>query len=180
MNFSHKSAYVSEDQKYRYWLARRWAAAGSMPYILWVLLNPSTADAYNDDATVRKAAGFTDRWGYKVMMFVNLYAWRATNPRQLKRVADPIGVENDHWIQTYASAAAKVVCAWGQDPSADNIRARTVLALLNTQRSLLYCLGTNRTGHPCHPLMLSYHTPLVTYGGLVNESGRRACEGRTV
>jgi len=158
MNFSHKSAYVSSDQQYRYWLRRGWnQCRETAPYVLWVLLNPSTADAVIDDNTVRKAAGFSDRWGYKAMMFVNLYAYRATNPRELKRTSDPVGPENDRHITQWLQNANMIVAAWGQDPVPALDRPKTVLALLRRHGPVM-CLGTNINGHPCHPLMLPYTT----------------------
>lgn len=170
--FCVATATLSADGLYRYDLHRHWRPhAHDKPYVLWCLLNPSTADGATDDHTVRKAAGFSALWGYHRMVFVNLFAWRATQPEALTRVSDPIGPDNDHWIRTHASNAQQIVVAWGQNPVRGSARHLAVLRLLiaakmditHADRDLLYCLGHNVGGHPKHPLMLKYATPLNFY-----------------
>jgi hypothetical protein len=166
MNFSHKDALLSDDLMYRYWLFRQW---GRSPVegkpVLWCLLNPSIADARIDDPTVRRAAVFSDEWGFKSMMFVNLYAHRTAYPRELKKVGAPVGPLTDSWIITLATAADRIVVAWGQDPLQDR-RAEHVLSLLHAAHQRpLQCFGVNENGHPKHPLYLKNHLPLQEYHG---------------
>jgi len=115
---SAKAALV--EGNYRYWLSRAWGDAVTLsgkelprPYVLWVMLNPSTADASKDDPTIRKCIGFTTRMGFERLVVVNLFAWRATEPRELTQHVDIIGPRNNEFIKSYAADAAVIVCAWG-------------------------------------------------------------------
>jgi hypothetical protein len=127
-------------------------------YLLWVMLNPSTADAEVDDATIRRCKSFTTRFGFREMVVVNLYAYRATDPAELLTVEDPVGAENDAWLYEAARRASRVVLGWGG--SADPARARAVAEILTVDNPVLYCLGTNKDGSPRHPLYLGRNTPL--------------------
>ena len=154
------SAVISDCGKYRYWLERGPAGA---PYVAWVLANPSTADATLDDPTVRKARGFTERWGYKRFVFVNLFAYRSTDPKGLTKVSDPIGPENGTHIARALAGADKIVFAWGNAiaPSLRN-RARVSATFLRELKPGM-CLGYTKDRQPRHPLMLAYSTPLEIY-----------------
>ena len=78
-------AVISQDERHRYSLTRRW---GDGPRVCcWIMLNPSTADATTDDPTIRRCIGFTHAWGYDALTVVNLYAWRATDPADLRNAA---------------------------------------------------------------------------------------------
>lgn len=137
-------ATFSRDRRYRYRLWRRWDR--SRPVVAFVMLNPSTADARRDDPTIRRCIGFARAWGFGGVDVVNLFAYRATDPRDLLRVADPVGPRNWRHIQRAVLGAALVVAAWGAHPSA----ARRVPISLPRAR----CLGLTRTGQPRHPLYL--------------------------
>ena len=89
MGHEHTSARLSDDRRYRYLLVRRWD--NTLPDATFVMLNPSTADERDDDPTIRKCIGFAKRWGCGGIKVVNLYAFRATNPRDCFAAADPIG-----------------------------------------------------------------------------------------
>jgi hypothetical protein len=91
-----RGALVSNCGRYRYRLWRLWDAAA--PTMVWVLLNPSTADADTDDRTVRRCQSLARREHYGGVILVNLFAWRCTHPRDLRLAADPIGPENDEHI----------------------------------------------------------------------------------
>jgi len=91
------------------------------------MLNPSTADASVDDATIRKVRAYCAAWGYSQVLVVNLFAWRATDPRELKLAMDPIGPENDESLSRAAGDADLVLCAWG---TKGGERAKEVLELL--------------------------------------------------
>lgn len=139
-------AETSRDGRYRYLLGRRW---GDGPLMVWVLANPSTADALTDDPTVRRCVGFAGAHGSGGLLLVNLWGWRATDPRSLVRVPDPVGPGNDRAIAgALAASAGPVVLGWGS--RADPSRVRAVLALLGERPR--HCLGTTRDGHPRHPL----------------------------
>lgn len=161
-----RGAVLSDDCAYRYRLWRIWSP--SRPQALWVLLNPSTADAYADDPTIRRCEGFTRAWGLGGFEVVNLYAYRATDPSELARATDPIGPENDRTITVRARRpdVSHVVCAWGASaPPGD--RATEVIALLRIRPIALWCLGTTKDGHPRHPLYIAATVPLVPFGATV-------------
>lgn len=145
---------ISECGQYRYRLWRWWDSAQSM--CLWIMLNPSTADADTDDPTIRKCCGYARRWGYGGIMVVNLFAYRATDPRELRRVADPVGPDNDVFIRTEAEAAGAAVCAWG---TKGGDRASDVVNMLEGVGVELWAVRFTHAGHPGHPLYVSYDAP---------------------
>ncbi|TMC73897.1 MAG: DUF1643 domain-containing protein [Chloroflexi bacterium] len=135
-------ATFSADRRYRYRLWRRWDR--TRPIVAFVMLNPSTADARHDDPTIRRCLGFARRWGYGGIEVVNLFAYRATDPRALRTVRDPVGRANRGHIQSALRRATLVIVAWGA--RADG----SLLAELAEAR----CLGLTRAGQPRHPLYL--------------------------
>jgi hypothetical protein len=142
------------DARYRYVLERRWGAG---PAVLWVLANPSSADAERDDPTVRRCVSFARRDGAGGLVLVNLRAWRDADPRRLADVPDPVGPGNDAAVLTaLAATTGPVVVAWGVQRDAG--RVRTVVDLLGDRPTL--CLGTTRDGHPRHPLYVPGSTRL--------------------
>lgn len=135
------------DGPYRYLLWRRWEASAAG--VLFVMLNPSTADARRDDPTIRRCIGFARAWGFGGVEVVNLFAWRATLPRELRRAADPIGPRNDQVIAEAAARAQAVIVAWGIH-GVHLGRGDDVAHLLAAARPR--CLGATATGAPRHPL----------------------------
>jgi hypothetical protein len=121
-------------------------------YVAFCMLNPSTADQYQEDPTIRRCIGFAKAWGYNRLVIVNLFGWRATDPDAMKRKLEPIGDANDFHILMTANGADKFVCAWGND-GAHLRRSRKVLEMLDGKT--IYHLGplTNQ-GEPRHPLYL--------------------------
>lgn len=144
------SASLSACGDYRWTLHRKWDEG---PEVLWIMLNPSTADANADDPTVRRCAGFSKSWGFGGLTIANLYAARTPRPSDLSRLADPVGVRNDQVLRALVRHAAAVVVAWGAHPLAA-ARAGTVLPLLTSP----LCIGTTRGGHPRHPLYVRADT----------------------
>lgn len=142
---------ISPCGTYRMTLCRRWDDG---PALLWVMLNPSTADASKDDPTIRKVRGFTKRLGFGAFEVVNLYALRATDPRALRRHPDPVGPGNDTHLRIAIEDAHRVIVAWGAHAPAS--RVREVFAALHRPREVL-ALATTKAGHPSHPLMLPYY-----------------------
>jgi hypothetical protein len=133
---------------YRYVLWREWAS--DLPRLLFVLLNPSTADGSTDDPTLRRCIGFARDWEYGSIELVNLFAYRSVDPGTLRRVADPVGPLNDSYILQAASRAGQVVVAWGALGGLCG-RAQEVTQLLTRPLS---CLGYTAEGMPRHPLYL--------------------------
>jgi len=113
-------------------------------------LNPSTADAARDDPTIRRAIGFARAWGFGALWVVNLFAWRATRPRDLKAAPDPVGPRNDVWIRRIAGRCERIVAAWGNDGTYMGRSAR-MRALLGDR---LDVIRLNASGEPAHPLYL--------------------------
>ena len=132
--------------------------------MLFIMLNPSTADAELDDPTIRRCVGFAQRWGFQGLAVGNLFALRATDPQQLRRVADPIGPENDQHLIWMSDDADVTIAAWGT-PGAFRNRDQHVLGFL---KGAVEHLGLTKQGHPRHPLYLrndAARTPLGALGG---------------
>lgn len=106
-----RSASFDRRRVYRYELHRRWS--DGCRCVNFIMLNPSTADENTDDPTIRKCIKFAKKWGYDALCVTNLFAYRATDPRQLYKVNDPVGLGNDRHVLSIAAAASLVVCAWG-------------------------------------------------------------------
>lgn len=147
-----KDAVISADEQYRYELTRNWGSDIS-PYVLWVMLNPSTADASVDDPTIRRCHGFTFAWGFSKFVVVNLFALRSPDPKALLKATDPVGPTNDQHISRAAKAAALIVCAWGAHPMA---RSRGLL--VQNRLPFPMCLGKTKDGYPKHPLYVPAET----------------------
>jgi len=139
------------DDCYRYILTRRWDEGS---YVNFLMLNPSTADANVDDPTIRRCIGYARAWGYGSLVVTNLFAWRATDPKQLKSIMDPVGPKNDRVILETARAAHMVIAAWGNH---GNLHGRddAVRRLLAEAGIALHCLTVSPgSGQPAHPLYL--------------------------
>lgn len=121
-----KDAVISECGKYRYTLSRHW---GDGAHVLFCLLNPSTADANQEDPTLRRGIGFARQWGFDGVVFVNLFAYRATDPADMLAAEDPVGPENDKYILQEAERADFVVMAYGAHGKY-KFRDRQVISLL--------------------------------------------------
>lgn len=147
------SAIFSADRRYRYVLTRTWDRA--RPACSFVMLNPSTADERTDDATIRRCIGFARSWGFGSLNVVNLFALRATDPRELYRAEDPIGPENDYWLDAL-DGRSRIVVAWG-DHGVLRGRGAEVLARL---RGSPWRFGLTASGQPLHPLRLRRDAPL--------------------
>jgi hypothetical protein len=143
-------AIFSDDRRYRYTLHRD--IPDSLPsgkLVMFIGLNPSTADEFQDDPTIRRCINFGRDWGYSRFVMTNLFAYRATNPDYMVQADDPIGPDNDkHLIET-ALFADLIVAAWGAWGSFRN-RDADVLAMLHN----VHYLDLTRKGQPRHPLYL--------------------------
>ena len=106
-----RTANFSACRKYRYSLKRVWNRQS--PFVLFIGLNPSTADEINDDPTLTRCMDYAKRWGYGGVCVANLFAYRATKPTDMLRVNDPIGIDNNSWLKKLSKAAGLTVVAWG-------------------------------------------------------------------
>ncbi len=145
--FIKRSADFSLDWKYRYTLIREWDE--HRPRCLFILLNPSTADAEHDDPTNRRGISYAFDWGYGACVFCNLFAYRTPHPKVMKAEPEPIGPDNDSWILKEHAKADVTVAAWGTH-GVHKGRDKQVLELLPT----VHHLGLTKHGHPKHILYL--------------------------
>jgi hypothetical protein len=159
--FLERDAVLSDCGKYRYLLRRTWHAR--RPRVLFVMLNPSTADADNDDPTIRSCIRLSRALNYGSFEVVNLFAFRATEPDDLAKADDPVGSKNDGAIKRAVVRCDLHICAWGALPVAER-RASTVRQLIRSYRPAVFCLGKTKTGAPKHPLYIKTGTPLEVFG----------------
>jgi hypothetical protein len=157
--FDGGSAVISPCEEYRYELVRRW---GNGPLLGWIMLNPSTADASQDDPTIRRCIGFAKAWCYDGIIVRNLFALRATDPRELKAHENPVGDDNLYhlgqcWQQNLT------IAGWGGHRSAADLIATNSGVRAQLESLNLSCLGTTGSGAPCHPLYLRSDTEPRTY-----------------
>lgn len=148
-------AVISEDGLYRYVLRRVWVENTQSQ--VWIMLNPSTADATNDDPTIRRCMSFSRAWGFGGIIVVNLFALRATDPKALRIHADPIGPDNDYYLESLTYGKRMNMAAWGAHTGA-NERARSLIASGHLPDKMLKCLGTTKDGSPRHPLYVKSST----------------------
>lgn len=158
-------AHISDDGLYRYSLTRLLGAGrnqGGDFICTFVMLNPSTADASQDDPTIRRCIGFAKAWGYERLKVVNLYAYRATKPADLWLADDPVGPENDHAISLVFGGSDLIVAAWGA-----NARAERLVQFAETFAGWrFHALGLTKAGEPRHPLYMPGDSrPLVYHLG---------------
>lgn len=125
------------------------------------MLNPSTADANADDPTIRRCKRFAEDLGYTGLIVVNLYAFRATNPKALIFAEDPVGPDNDTYIKALC-AHRDVICAWGANAGTDRVSA--VVQLLKSVNASMYHLGLTKGGMPKHPLYISANQTMIKWG----------------
>ena len=148
-------AIFSPCNRYRYTLWRRWLTGTGT--CVFVMLNPSTADASHDDPTVRRCIGFAKAWGFRELEVVNLFALRATDPREIYTACDPIGRDNTWILMTQCKLASFIVAAWGAHGEYQG-RGAEVLRRLKEAGLTVHELGRTKAGHPKHPLYLSAST----------------------
>ena len=144
-----KGAQFSDDRRYRYALWRTWSEGDG--HVLFIGLNPSTADETQDDPTIRRCIGFAKQWGFGGLYMLNIFAYRATKVQDLKKADDPIGPENIHYLDMYFDRAGCNVACWGSQ----GIYRNQGIAVVNRfGRENLFCFGLTKNGQPKHPLYL--------------------------
>ena len=146
-NITRKAAF-SRCQRYRYTLERRWEIKKPAKRVVFIGLNPSTADHRVDDPTIRRCMGFARSWGFNELTVVNLFAYRTPYPTELKQASDPIGVYNSRYLGRVIREADLIIACWGRHGTWRNQDTR----LANRFRDRLFCLAENNDGSPVHPL----------------------------
>jgi hypothetical protein len=156
----NKSAIISECGKYRYDLRRSWGDGDGID-VCFVMLNPSTADDEVDDPTIRRCMGFARDMGATSLTVRNLFAYRATDPKELARIGprQATGSDNDRWLRGIDSPI--IVAAWGAWVPYG--RDRTVMREIFRGRPVV-ALGVTKSGQPRHPLYLPASARPSPYG----------------
>lgn len=147
---------------YRYCLWRIWRNIAAPRFVLWCLCNPSTADDDDLDPTLRRCRDFSQAWDFDAMCIVNLFAFRATDPAEMKAADDPVGDDNDLWIARLASDAELIVAGWGKIGVHLN-RPEAIRVLFNSIGRELHCLKVNANGSPQHPLYVAGSANPIEY-----------------
>jgi len=158
------SAVISECGKYRYRLDR--PLSGTGPRVAVFMVNPSVADADKDDPTIRRLLGFGQRLNWSHLTVGNVFAYRATDVKELRDCADPVGPDNAKTIRGILEESDDAVAAWGplaKLPPILREHWRAIAMEADDQFFFLKSWGTAQDGHPRHPLMLSYDTPLTRW-----------------
>jgi hypothetical protein len=149
----------SADMVFRYVFGRWWGDADLATSAVWVLLNPATGDTeQRHRPTLQRCISWSRAAGYTGLVIVNLFAFRDTNPQNLRAVVDPVGPVNDEVLRVITKAGAQTIAAWGGH---GRLRGRSaqVGPLLDSPM----CLGVTRRGEPRHPLYIPADTPLVPW-----------------
>jgi len=148
--FLKKGATFSACKEYRYALWRKWDV--NRGNVLFIGLNPSTADDTFDDNTIIRCTRFVQDWGYGGFFMANLFAYIATDPLDMKNAEDPVGPNNDYYLKKFHAETAITVAAWGGDGKYLS-RCKEVTKILQPIKEL-HCLGITKDGLPRHPLYL--------------------------
>ena len=148
---------------YRYALWRRWDE--NKPMLVTIGLNPSTADEKVDDNTMKKLRKLAERNGFGAFIMMNLFAYRATDPKEMIRVDEPVGPHNMFYMGSACGHANTILCAWGRD-GVHKGQDEVVMQLLDkvASRTKICCLGVNNNGTPKHPLYQPDNTVFQGYG----------------
>lgn len=150
---AHSTAIYSDCEKYRYSLTRVWEPEGRK--VFFVMLNPSTATEVQNDPTVERCERRARTLGFGGFRVANIFAWRDTDPRNMRAAKDPIGPANDAMITDGCDWADQIICAWGTHGE-HRKRGPQVETLMRATNLPLYHLGLSKAGHPKHPLYIAY------------------------
>lgn len=158
------TAIFSKDGKYRYRLTRP-CGFGKGPTVVWIMMNPSKANAFTDDLTVTKCIGFCARPPIKAkeLIVVNLFAYISTDPAELCRTPDPVGRDNDAFIRAALLSADRAIAAWGGMSNQLYVKVKQMIQVVKETFPRLECLGKTASGHPKHPSRLGYAAPIETW-----------------
>ena len=147
-------AVFTDDRTHRLYLWRRWAKSG--PWVMFIGLNPSTADERLNDPTIRRCIGFAQKWGYSGMFMCNAYSLVSTDPKKLNAEA-PIAMGAQLAMRVIRTRCKEAIAAWGNQITLIRDWEDRVDRIKN-DLSPLQCLGVTKLGHPRHPLYLPYST----------------------
>jgi hypothetical protein len=147
------NAYFSNCRKYRYWISRIWDR--KKPIGCFICINPSKASAEYSDQTMGNCNNLTASWGWGGFYIVNLFAYIATEQKDMKKYKNKIGEENDKAINFAVENSDVIVLAWGNEYKN---RGKDVLALLSGKK--LYCIKKNKGGGYLHPNRINYQEHL--------------------
>lgn len=136
--------------------------------LLWIMLNPSTADETLDDPTIRRVKTFTAREGFRRLIVMNLFAQRATEPVNLRLPSDSEWRLNRDVLVDAIERSDRVILAWGTTiPRAlrqcADFTKGSITAAAERHSKELWCLGKTKNGSPRHPLYVKGDTPLEVY-----------------
>lgn len=159
--YVENDAIISDCGRYRYLLRRTWNLVA--PRALYVMLNPSTADASKDDATIRSCVRLAAYFGFGGIEVVNIFAYRATKPDALLSAADPVGPMNELHVKSALARCYVPILAWGAWPPARDASAYVRNAIRTVSPPGAFCFGKTIGGAPKHPLYIKSGTPLETY-----------------
>ncbi len=147
--------------RYRYLLTREWDAEPHK--LVFVMLNPSAADAHSDDPTIRRCISFARREGCGGVIVANVFAWRSVSRRALAAANEPEGPRNGDTLRRVAATAQRpIVCAWGAYAGS---KGASTASMLQSAGAVLVCLGRTKSGAPRHPLYVRGDTALEPYTG---------------
>lgn len=156
---THSTAVYSPCESYRYALERRWSDGGK--FLVMIMLNPSTATEAQNDPTVARCERRARMWGFDGLLVLNIFAYRATDPQDMKAAADPVGPLNDLTIMDAITGvamnpASQILCGWGTHGNHTG-RADKVLAMIAARGITPLALSWTKDGHPQHPLYIGYN-----------------------
>jgi len=154
-------AQLSTCRSYRYALWRNWDWQGHANRVMFIGLNPSVADEEKNDKTISNCVGFAKRWGFGGVYMLNLFAFRATDPKVMIAAADPVGPENDEAFGYYRGRVGLIVACWGSVSLKYRPRLQwqsRIARVLDCISQPVYCLGKTMDGSPRHPSRLGYAT----------------------
>lgn len=163
-----RSARFSPCGRYRFELRRQWVDGPVPRTVTFVMLNPSTADAEQDDPTIRKCIGFAQRWEFEALVVVNVLAYCATKPDDIPSYSGmAIGIDNRKWLQSAILESELIVPAWGRERTqftrAYKIARSVLYCMTIRSQQPTECLGFNRDGSPKHPLYIPYTADRVPF-----------------
>ena len=153
-------AVYSDCERYRYRLTRIWQPSG--PRAVFIMLNPSTATELQNDPTVERCERRARVLGFGSFSVANIFAFRATDPRNMRAATDPVGPQNDATILALAAASDRIICAWGTH-GAHLRRGDEIEIKLRSLNRPLFHLGVTKAGAPTHPLYISYERQPVLW-----------------
>lgn len=158
-----KTAEISDCGRHRYSLTRSWRHGAASRWVLFIMLNPSTADASEDDPTIRRCISFAELWGFDGLAVVNMYSFRATDPRELWTPGCELnGPLADDFVGAMLLVCADVVCAWGKTgPRAD--RPKEIYNMIRRYNRTPTALRINKDGNPGHPLYIPKSVERVSF-----------------